>query len=139
VEKQNSSSTYNVRSAELLVRHFEHVLEIIPIHHIAFDEQGAWLAAFARRMLVNKLLRFFSQSEVGNQNIAVAAEEQLCKGEIDAFGLVSSRSTCLSASSTHEPDPAPVMMAVFPRTEKGTKSPAEAMVEGMNDRPTFLS
>lgn len=56
-----------------------------PRAHVRLDEEGAWRPGRRRRVLVDEGLRFGPEGEVGEDDVAVAREEQAREGEVDAW------------------------------------------------------
>lgn len=69
-------------------------------------------------MLGDELLGFGTQGEVGEDDIAVAGEQEAGKGEVDAWLWLGLVLAC-AIGCVNVPEPAPVTMAVLPETEKG--------------------
>jgi hypothetical protein len=70
---------YYICTTELFLGDVEHVGKLIPHHDISLDEDYARLA----RVFIDEFLRFRTQGKIGNHDIAVLLEQQLCERVVD--------------------------------------------------------
>ena len=85
----SSPRTDDVSAAELLFRNVEHVVQVRPLDYVCLDEDSTSFAVVLGRVLVDELLSFRTEGQVGDYDVAVASKEKLRECEIDAWVLMS--------------------------------------------------
>ena len=74
------AGTDDVDGVELSGSDGEHAFELRPRCYIGVLKDGSWVG----RVLLEERLGFWTEREVGDENITAAWEEERCEAEVDA-------------------------------------------------------
>jgi hypothetical protein len=71
--------TCNVCASKCLLSDVEHVCEFIPHHDVGLDKECTRLSG----VLVDELLRLWTQTKIGDHDVAVVLQQQLGEAVVD--------------------------------------------------------